>query len=81
MTAADKHIGSAIVIRQLVVRDASGKHDAVAGFARFELAEGGTRIIYALKQGEGRSPAERALGDLDALLAASVRFVADEKRR
>lgn len=67
--------------REVAWQPRTGKHDAVAGFARFELVEGGTRIIYALKQGDGRSPAEKALGDLDTLIAAFVRFVADEKRR
>ena len=67
--------------REIAWQPRTGKHDAVAGFARFEPADGGTRIIYALKQGDGRSAAEKALGDLDALIAAFVRFVADEKRR
>jgi hypothetical protein len=54
----------------------SGKRDAVAGSARFEAAEGGgTKIVYALKQGEGRSTQQREVGAGDPLLAAFVRFV------
>jgi len=54
----------------------AGKRDAVAGAARFEAAEnGGTKIVYSLKQGDGRSEAQRALGASDPLLAAFVRFV------
>ena len=53
-----------------------GKRDAVSGFARFEPADGGTRMTYSLEHGDGRNAAERALDDLDALLAAFGQFVA-----
>ncbi|MBV8761707.1 MAG: SRPBCC family protein [Deltaproteobacteria bacterium] len=53
-----------------------GKRDAVSGHARFEAVEGGTRFEYALEQGDGRSEAERALGSLDALVAAFAHWMA-----
>jgi hypothetical protein len=45
-----------------------GRRDAVTGFARFDAAEGGTRLTYGLEHGEGRTPAERELGDLHRLV-------------
>ena len=53
-----------------------GKRDAVSGHARFVEIDGGTRLEYALEQGDGRSEAERALGSLDALLAAFAAWMA-----
>jgi hypothetical protein len=53
-----------------------GKRDAVSGYARFEAVDGGTRLEYALEQGDGRSEAERALGSLDALVAAFAMWLA-----
>jgi hypothetical protein len=47
-----------------------GKRDGVAGFARFEPEGDGTRIWYGLEQGDARTPAERALGDPQPVLAA-----------
>jgi hypothetical protein len=47
-----------------------GKRDAVSGHARFQSVDGGTQMEYALEQGDGRSEAERALGNLDGLLTA-----------
>ncbi len=52
-----------------------GKRDAVTGFARFDPAEGGATMTYALEDGDGRSVSERALGDPDVLVAAFVRFM------
>jgi hypothetical protein len=53
----------------------TGKHDAVAGFVRFDAFDDGTRITYGLEHGDGRSPAETALGDITALVASFVRWV------
>ncbi len=53
-----------------------GKRDAVSGHARFEAVDGGTRMEYALEQGDGRSEAERALGGLDALVEAFAAWMA-----
>ena len=53
-----------------------GKRDAVSGHARFETVDGGTRLEYALEQGDGRSEAERALGSLDVLVAAFAAWMA-----
>jgi hypothetical protein len=47
-----------------------GKRDAVSGHAKFVETEAGTQMEYALEQGDGRSEAERAVGDLDVLVAA-----------
>jgi uncharacterized protein YndB with AHSA1/START domain len=53
-----------------------GKRDAVRGHAKFEPVAEGTRFEYALEQGDGRSEAERALGSLDALVAAFATWMA-----
>lgn len=45
-----------------------GRRDGVTGFARFEAADGGTRLTYGLEHGDGRTAAERELGDLDRLV-------------
>jgi uncharacterized protein YndB with AHSA1/START domain len=52
-----------------------GKRDGVRGFARVDPFDEGSRITYALEPGDGRSPADRALGDLDALVAAFARWM------
>lgn len=59
----------------------AGKRDAVAGFVRFDEFDDGTRVTYGLKQGAGRSEAERELGSLTELVAAFARWVGDERRR
>lgn len=53
-----------------------GKRDAVSGHARFVESANGTQMEYALEQGDGRSEAERALGSLDALVAAFATWMA-----
>lgn len=59
-----------------------GKRDAVRGYAKFEVldGDGGTRMTYALEDGEGRTAAERALGDLDELVAAFARWLPSSVR-
>jgi hypothetical protein len=47
-----------------------GRRDGVSGFARFEAQGDGTQLTYGLEHGEGRSAAERELGDLDTLVAS-----------
>ena len=47
-----------------------GRRDGVSGFARFDPCDGGTQLTYGLEHGEGRTAAERALGDLDKLVAS-----------
>jgi hypothetical protein len=59
----------------------AGKRDAVAGFARFDPLDGDTAITYGLEQGDGRSPAEKDVGDLSVLVAAFVRWMSEERRR
>jgi hypothetical protein len=57
-----------------------GKRDGVSGSARFDATgDGGTQVTYALKQGEGRGPAERSLGDLQALVDAFVTWMHAER--
>jgi len=70
-----------VTTREVTWQPRAGKRDAVAGFARFDAQDDGTRITYGLKHGEGRSRAEREQGDLSALVDAFVRWMADEKRR
>lgn len=53
-----------------------GKRDAVSGHARFSSEAGGTRMEYALEQGDGRTEAERALGSLDVLVASFASWMA-----
>lgn len=52
-----------------------GRRDGVTGLARFEAADGGTRLVYELEHGEGRGPEERALGDIDKLVASLVAWL------
>lgn len=47
-----------------------GRRDGVSGFARFDSFDQGTRLTYALEHGDGRSQADRELGDVEKLLAA-----------
>jgi len=53
----------------------TGKRDGVRGFARVEAADGGTRLTYALEHGVGRTASDLALGDVDELADAFVRWV------
>jgi hypothetical protein len=53
-----------------------GKRDAVSGRARFTTENGATRMEYALEQGDGRTEAERALGNLDVLVASFASWMA-----
>lgn len=53
----------------------TGARDAVRGFARFERAEAGTLMTYALELGPGRKPPDTALEDAGTLVAAFKRFV------
>ncbi len=53
-----------------------GQRDAVSGYVKFEVVDGGTRMEYALEQGDGRSETERTLGSLDALVAAFAAWMA-----
>ncbi len=55
-----------------------GKRDGVTGFARFDASGDGTQMTYALEQGDGRSEAERELGDAQALIDGFVAWMRDE---
>lgn len=61
--------------REVKWQPRTGKHDAVAGFAKFETVDGTTQITYGLEHGDGRSPAETALGDITALVASFARWI------
>ena len=52
-----------------------GRRDGVSGFAKFEPADGHTRMTYGLAHGDARTAAERALGDPARLVAAFIAFV------
>lgn len=52
-----------------------GPRDGVTGFVRFDPAAGGTQVTYALEHGPGRSEADRALGDVNAAIAAFVTWM------
>lgn len=67
--------------REVKWQPRTGKYDAVAGFARFAPAEGGTELTYGLEQGDGRTPAEKALGDVSVLAHAFARWMSEERRR
>lgn len=56
-----------------------GKRDGVTGWVRFDEVEGGTQLTYALEHGEGRSPSERELGDLQPLVDAFVSWMRDDR--
>lgn len=56
-----------------------GKRDGVTGAVRFDDVAGGTQLTYSLEHGEGRSPSERELGDLQKLIDAFVGWMQDEK--
>ncbi len=49
-----------------------GKREGVSGSVRFDEAGEGTQLTYSLEHGEGRSPSERELGDLQKLVDAFV---------
>ena len=55
-----------------------GRRDGVTGFARFEPHGDHTLVTYLNVSGEGRSDAERALGDPGRLVAAFAAFVAGQ---
>jgi len=57
-----------------------GREAGVTGFAQFEAFEGGTRVTYGLEHGEGRSPEDREIGDLEKLVNAFVAWMRDEQR-
>ncbi|MEO7096055.1 MAG: SRPBCC family protein [Polyangiales bacterium] len=61
--------------REVTWQPRTGRHDAVAGFARFDAVDGGTQITYGLAHGDGRSPSETALGDIAALVASFARWI------
>lgn len=56
-----------------------GKRDGVTGSVRFDDAEGGCSMTYSLEHGEGRSPSERELGDLQKLVDAFVAWMRDAR--
>lgn len=56
-----------------------GRRDAVAGFARFEPFDNGTKLTYGLAHGDNRSEADRALGDVEALLGALHAWLVEQR--
>ena len=51
-----------------------GQRDGVAGWARFDAEDGGTRVTYATTDGAGRTADERAIDEPRQLLAAFARW-------
>lgn len=51
-----------------------GQRDGVAGWARFDGEDGGTRVTYATTDGAGRTADERAIDEPRQLLAAFARW-------
>jgi hypothetical protein len=55
-----------------------GADVAVRGFARFEPADGGTKVTYELEEGESRSDYERAVASSDEVLDAFSWWMVDK---
>ncbi len=55
-----------------------GRRDGVAGFARFEPADGGASMTYALEQGANRSAVEREQGDLQRIAEAFAAWMREQ---
>jgi hypothetical protein len=68
-------------VTEHVVRWEPREHDkgAVRGFARFEPADGGTRLTYALEHEPGRKAAERALDDPELLIGSFARYMLEHR--
>jgi hypothetical protein len=56
-----------------------GKRDGVSGFVRFDSSDTGTQLTYGLEHGEGRSPSEVELGDLQKLVDSFVTWMQAER--
>ena len=52
-----------------------GAREGVSGFARFDVAPGGTQLTYGLEQGAARNEDERRFGDTQAMVDAFVAWV------
>ena len=59
-----------VAAREIRFEPRLGKRDGVKGFARIVPADGGAELQYGLELGDGRSAADRALGDVEATVAA-----------
>lgn len=59
-----------VAAREVRFEPRLGKRDGVRGVARIEPTEDGATLHYGLELGDGRSPADRALGDAEATAAA-----------
>jgi hypothetical protein len=68
-----------VAAREVRFETRIGKRDGVRGFARVAASEDGSEIRYGLDVGEGRSEADRALGGVEAVLAAFVRWMDAER--
>lgn len=64
-----------LAAREMRFEPRLGKRDGVAGYARFDAFDEGTRLEYGLEIGDARSPADRELGDLDALVASFAKWM------
>ena len=64
-----------LAAREMRFEPRLGARDGVRGFARIDPADDGARIEYGLEAGAARSPADRDLGDLDALVESFVKWM------
>ena len=64
-----------LAAREMRFEPRLGKRDGVSGYVRFVPFDQGTRIEYGLDVGDARSPADRELGDPEALVAAFVKWM------
>jgi hypothetical protein len=59
----------------------SGARDAVRGWARFEPHDGGTLMTYELEHGASRTEKEKFLDNVDEMLDAFARWMAESQER
>lgn len=64
-----------LATREMRFEPRLGKRDGVRGYVRIDALEDGSRIEYGLEDGEGRSAADRELGDPADVVAAFVKWM------
>ena len=68
-----------LAAREMRFEPRLGKRDGVKGFARVEPFDEGTRLQYGLEAGEARTSADRALGNVESLVAAFTNWMNAER--
>jgi hypothetical protein len=64
-----------LALREMRFEPRLGARDGVRGFVRIDPYDEGARIEYGLDVGAARSPEDRELGDLDALIESFVQWM------